>query len=211
MAVDARVARRKLFIRLGQKQHRPGRGSSRAFLTARTTHMHWPDLTNIFQPIEYAVVGGVATRLYMPERLTKDLDVIIAAAQADEAAIKLKAVGYQLIERLGLVEGSTWISPDGQEVDVLEGLEPWWPEAIRAAQTNRDGQGLPTLPLPYLVLMKYLAGRAQDLADIERMLGQTTNAALEDVRRAFERFAPNELDDLDSLITLAKLERGDEG
>jgi len=173
--------------------------------------MHWPDLTNIFQPIEYAVVGGVATRLYMPERLTKDLDVIIAAAQADEAAIKLKAVGYQLIERLGLVEGSTWISPDGQEVDVLEGLEPWWPEAIRAAQTNRDGQGLPTLPLPYLVLMKYLAGRAQDLADIERMLGQTTNAALEDVRRAFERFAPNELDDLDSLITLAKLERGDEG
>lgn len=172
--------------------------------------MEWPDLTQVLHPIQYAVVGGVATRLYMPERFTKDLDVVIVAAHADRATLKLKEAGYKLSARLALIEGSTWVAPNSQEVDVLEGSENWWPEAIQAAQTNRDPQGQPVLTLPYLVLMKYLAGRAQDLADIERMLTQCDDDALDAVRRVFLQIAPGEINDLNSLIELAKLDRGGE-
>ena len=62
--------------------------------------MDWPNLTEVLQPIQYAVVGGVATRLYMPERFTKDLDVVIVAAQADQATLKLKEAGYQFLPDL---------------------------------------------------------------------------------------------------------------
>ena len=39
--------------------------------------MMWPDLTSIPLPIQWAVVGGVATRLYIPVRMTQDLDTVI--------------------------------------------------------------------------------------------------------------------------------------
>ena len=94
-------------------------------------------------------------------------------------------------------------------MDVLEGQEPWWPEAIEAAQPNLDAPGQPVLTLPYLVLMKYLAGRAQDLADIERMLGQVNHKTMEAVKGLFARHAPDEIEDLNSLIELARLEWGD--
>lgn len=172
--------------------------------------MLWTDLSHVIEPAKYAVVGGVATRLYMPERVTKDIDVVIAVSEVDLVHQKLRASGFKLRSRLALVRGSTWIAPNGQEIDILEGEEGWWPEAIRAAQDNRDAQGLPVLPLPYLTLMKYQSGRAQDLADIERMLGQADDATLEAVRQLFQQCAPEEMDDLNSLIELGKLEHPDD-
>lgn len=92
---------------------------------------------------------------------------------------------------------------------MIEGREAWWQDAIVQAQTNRDAQGLPILPLPYLVLMKFQSGRVQDIADVTRMLGQANKNALEAVRALFKEFAPGDRDDLESLITLGKLETGD--
>ena len=172
--------------------------------------MQWTDISQMIAPAKFAVVGGVATRLYMPERVTKDIDVVIAVSEIDLAHQKLRESGFKLRSRLALVRGSTWTAPNGQEIDVLEGEERWWPEAIRAAQDNRDAQGLPILPLPYLSLMKYQAGRAQDLADIERRLGQADDATIEAVRRLFQLHAPAEMDDLDSLIELGRLEHTDD-
>ena len=74
------------------------------------------------------------------------------------------------------------------------------------AQTNRDGQGLPVLPLPYLILMKFRASRAQDVADITRMLGQAGEVQLNAVREVFERWLPGNDEDLESLIALGQLE-----
>jgi hypothetical protein len=201
---DVRTARRKLFIRLGQKHRRPGLGSSREFLARRTADMLWPNLTEVLQS-HYAVVGGVATRLYMPERLTRDLDVVVAGRDADFVRKKLQDSGFKLISQLALIAGSTWLAPNGQEVDVIEGQEAWWPEAIQAAQANRDPQGQPVLTLPWLVLMKYKSGRSQDLADIDRMIGQADDETINAIRNVFARHLPTESDDLNSLIELAKL------
>ena len=203
--VDVRVQRRKLYINISRRKLRTGQGSSRAFLSRRTTDMIWTDLTAILTPIHYAVVGGVATRLYMPERFTKDIDVIVAASTASLVRAKLTQAGLQYQADLSLVRGSTWLAPNGQEIDVLEGAETWWPEALAEAQTNLDGQGLPVVPLRYLVLMKYQSGRAQDLADIERMLGQSSESQLGAIRTLFQRQLPNDVEDLESLIELGKL------
>ena len=58
--------------------------------------MVWPDLTSILSPIRWAVVGAVATRLYMPERMTQDLDIVIQTADGSQARQKLAAAGFCL-------------------------------------------------------------------------------------------------------------------
>ena len=95
-------------------------------------------------------------------------------------------------------------------IDVVEGREDWWHDALGEAQTNRDAQWLPILPLRYLVLMKFQAGRVQDIADVTRMLGQGDEPTLDAVRALFRRYAPGDAQDLESLIALGKLERGEE-
>ncbi len=65
---------------------------------------------------------------------------------------------------------------------------------------------MPVIALPYLVLLKMAAGRGQDLADIQRMLGQADDSALAEVREVTQRFRPEDADDLESLIALGKLE-----
>lgn len=207
MATDVRIQTRQTLIDIARRHQRVGAGSTSNFLAQRTTKMVWLDLTPILAPIAWAVVGAAATRLYMPERATQDLDVAIRAQDATAAREKLARAGFTHLGELS-IGGSTWRSPDGQTIDVIEGREEWWEEALREAQTNRDAQGLPILPLRFLVLMKFQAGRVQDLADITRMLGQADTRTLDEVRALFKQFAPADLADLESLITLGKLELG---
>jgi hypothetical protein len=205
MAPDFARHARKIVIQIAQQKQRAGSGSSCVFLRERTAQMKWPNLTQILSPIQWAVVGAVATRLYMPERLTQDLDIVIQAADAQQARTKLRGAGFTYQGELS-VGGSSWKTSDGTEIDVLEGHDTWWADAITDAQNNRDAQGLPIIPLPYLVLMKFQAGRVQDIADVTRMLGQADEATLGAVRALFARYASEDMDDLESLIDLGRLE-----
>ena len=200
-----REAMRKAIIRQALKRQRPGAGSSVEFLARRTAVVQWPDLTGALAPISWAVVGAAATRLYMPERATLDLDIAVRGQDGPEVRRRLEAAGFQYQGELS-IGGSTWHTPDGVTVDVLERSDPWFAQALVEAQDNRDPQGLPVLPLHYLVLMKFQAGRAQDIADVARMLGQASEAALADVRALFAELLPAEMEDLESLIHLGKLE-----
>lgn len=167
--------------------------------------MQWPNATRILQGTPFAVVGAVATRMYAPERHTHDLDVVILAENAAVARQKLSEAGWTQTSRLS-IGGSSWRSPGGEEMDVLEGREEWWPDAIRGAQQNRDAQDLPIIPMPYLVLMKFQSGRAIDIADISRILGQADEDNLNETRKLFSRYEVDGMDDLESLIQLGKLE-----
>lgn len=169
--------------------------------------IQWPDLSPVLGATLWAVVGAAATRLYMPERFTYDFDVVVAVHDAEIVRRKLADAGYRLISQLS-IGGARWQSPDGRPIDVIEGHDPWWPVALLEAQNNRDAQGLPILSLPYLVLMKFQAGRTIDLGDISRMLGLADEAALTRVRDLFSRYASADLEDLESLILLGKLETG---
>lgn len=203
------VSVRHALIEIARRRQRPGSGSSPAFLRERTASMEWPDLTAPLGTIPWAVAGAVATRRYMPERRTRDLDIVVTVVDVAAVRERLSAAGYTFLGDLS-IGGSTWRAPDGTEVDVLECGAPWCATAIARAYTNRDAQGLPVLPLPYLVLMKMQAGRARDIGDLAQMLGKAEPLALEEVRAIVGTFAPADLDDLESLIVLGQLEMGND-
>jgi hypothetical protein len=141
----------------------------------------------------------------MPERTTNDLDILILAEDAVVARATLTQSGavYQGEWSIG---GSSWLLADGFALDVLEGNEGWVGEALLAAQSNTDAQQMPILPLKFLVLMKFGAGRVQDVADVTRMLGQASSDDLEGVRGVFAQWLPDDQADLESLIVLGQLE-----
>lgn len=197
-------ARRRLFLDIARRRARPSTGSARLFLEQRTAARQWPDLTSILAKISWAVVGGVATRAYMPERSTQDLDILVAQADAGKVHARLRSAGFTLLQILS-IGGTVWRTPQGLLLDVIESPEPWVVEAL--CQPQRDAQGLPVLSLPYLALMKVQSSRTQDLADVSRMLGLASDEGRQATRQVFAQWLPDALEDLESLIALGELER----
>ena len=78
------VLTRQKFIQLTLRRVKPGSGSTNEFLTTRTWNKQVTDLRRIIQ-VNYVIVDGVATRLYMPERMTYDLDILIHEDEAAQA------------------------------------------------------------------------------------------------------------------------------
>ena len=199
------AARRRLLLDMARRRAQPGTGSARVFLEHRTAVARWPDLTPALAGIPWAVVGAVATRAYMPERTTQDLDILVACADREEVRGRLQRAGFLSVEELA-IGGMSWRSPEGALVDVIESPAAWVVDALRSP--GQDPQGLPVLDLPYLVLMKVEAGRAQDLADAARMLGGAPEARHQETRDIFHHWLPDALEDLESLIALGRLEMG---
>jgi hypothetical protein len=80
----------------------------------------WPDLRPVLQGLPWAITGAVATRAYMPERLTRDLHILVR--RQDEGLVKerLAAAGYALGSPLAI--GGFWArSSEGAEIDVILG------------------------------------------------------------------------------------------
>ena len=164
----------------------------------------WPDLREILKGISWVIFGGVATRAYMPERITKDLEILVKEPDGNEVIKRLTTGGYKLFPRLA-VPGFLLQSPEGAEVDVLFGDMPWLDEALQ--QPQHDPAGYPVLGLPYLVLMKLAAMRAQDWADVSRMLGLASDEQLDRVREIVAQYSSEDSGDLESLIFIGKKER----
>lgn len=198
--------RRRILIDICRRRIRPGTGSSLEFLRRRTAMNPWPDLRPVLQGIPWVVIGAVATRAYMPERTTQDLDILVRRQDGDEVRERLKAAGYTFVTQLA-VPGFLVRSPEGIEVDVVLGDYPWLDKAL--AHPRQDPAGFPVLDLPYLVLMKMESSRALDVADLSRMLGLASNEELARVRAIVARYAPTEMDDLESLIYLGRFELKD--
>lgn len=201
-ALTARQARR-IMIDMCLRRQKPGAGSDLMFLKRKTAMIPWPDLRAILHDIPWAIVGGVATRAYMPERATKDMHVLAKRADGDRALARLKAAGYLLAAKLG-IPGYVLQSPSGIEIDLLLGDDPWLEEAM--TEVSRDAAGYPVLALPYLVLMKLTSMRSQDWADISRMLGLSGATELDQVRDVVRRYSSQDLEDLESLIILGQRE-----
>jgi hypothetical protein len=205
MKMTTVAARRRLLLDMARRRAQPGTGSCRAFLEARTAMTRWPDLTPTLTGIRWTVVGAVATRAYMPERTTQDLEILVNISDQEEVRASLQGAGFLPVQALA-IGGMTWRSPAGDLVDVIESRATWASEALQSLRQDR--QGLPVLDLPYLILMKVEAGRAQDLADAARMLGSASEARCEETREIFRRYLPDAQDDLESLIALGRLEMG---
>lgn len=164
----------------------------------------WPDLRPILKGIDWAIVGGVATRAYMPERMTKDMDILVHQRDGEAVIAKLEDAGYRVESQLA-IPGVLMLSPEGVEVDVLFGDEPWLGKAL--AHPAKDPAGYPVIALPYLVILKMNAQRTRDMGDLGTMLGWADDADLDEVRAVVQEYAPEDLEDLESLIFIGKREQ----
>jgi hypothetical protein len=195
--------KRRLLLNLSRRKQRPGTGSSPEFMRRRTAMQPWPDLRDILKGLDWVIVGVVATRAYMPERMTNDLDVLVRTADGAEALRRLEQAGYVTVSALA-IPGYLLRSHDGVELDLLFGEYPWLDEAL--AQPERDQAGYPVIRLPYLVLLKMAAAHGRDIGDLTTMLGLASVEALHVIRAAFTRFGPEDSEDLETLIYLGQRE-----
>jgi hypothetical protein len=195
---------RRFMIDMVKRRIKPGTGSGHEFMQRRTALNPWPDLRPILERIEWAIIGGVATRAYMPERMTKDLDIIVHQADGEKAIKRLEAAGYRIVTKLA-IPGYLMSSPDGTELDVIFGNYPWLKEALK--DPEHDPAGYPVVKLPYLVILKMAAQRTQDWADVSRMVGWASEKELDEVRKVIKRYTPEDLEDLESLIFLGRKEQ----
>lgn len=106
--MDQKQSVRRRLIDLAQRKQRPGSGSPASFLRRRTALMQVPDLNPIMAPLPWAVVGAIATRLYMPERATRDLDIAVRRQDGEQVRLKLSTAGFEFQGELSF-GSSSWI------------------------------------------------------------------------------------------------------
>ena len=92
----------------------------------------WPDLTGPLSGVKWAIAGAVATRAYMPERATRDLDIVVLLSDEKRATQALHDAGYTKSGELA-IPGSSWRAPSGQEVDLLTVDGSRWSDALERA------------------------------------------------------------------------------
>jgi hypothetical protein len=163
--------------------------------------------------VPHVVIGGVAANAYMAPRLTHDLDIAVLPANLADAETALATAGWRRGQATEPTDphlsGRTWIGPDAHEVDLFAMRHPWAAAALRETRPH-PRTGLPTLPVEYVVLMKMAVSRTTDIADLTRVLGGRSEDELDKVRTAVREFGgPDDLDDLEQLIGLGRLERDD--
>jgi hypothetical protein len=135
--------------------------------------------------VRWALIGGWAVSLRGVPRTTQDLDVTVTVAddrEAERLAVELRYRGYGLrpdsvIEQTakGRLATIRLLAPPERQVvvDLLFASSGIEPEIVAAATPLEIFKGLrvPVARTGHLLALKVLAGRAQDLADIESLLG----------------------------------------
>lgn len=141
--------------------------------------------------IRFVLVGGLAVVLHGLDRLTADVDLVIdlSAESARAAVDALTAAGYRSlapVDPVALADPvkrdewqslrnmqvfSFWDSTNARPtVDVmLAPVVPFEDLWASASLMNLNGQQVRVASIEHLIRMKSAAGRAQDLADIERL------------------------------------------
>lgn len=130
--------------------------------------------------IPYAVCGGIAVTIHGATRSTKDIDLLVARQDVPRVLDAVRPLGFVFAALPMTFDAGTERERHMQRVSKLEGeqhlvLDLLLEEAAFAGfLDDRIDLKLPegpltVLALPTLLRMKRLAGRAQDLADIEKL------------------------------------------
>lgn len=169
------------------------------------------NLAKLFHGFSYAVVGGVATRAYMPERFTKDIDVLLPPETIDAAQARLLENGWHELHSLHfpqaglMLRGTAW-GNGLEELDLLTSDASWVNEAVASAVD--DASGIAIVSLPFLLLMKLEASRVQDTSDIARMLALADDKTIARAREVIHCYSSDSLalEDFDSLLEIGRWE-----
>lgn len=130
--------------------------------------------------IRYAVCGGVAVTLHGATRSTKDIDLLVSPDDVQRTLEVVRPLGYVFAALPMTFDEGTERERHVQRVSKIEGSEHLLLDlliadaAFEGALDDRVEVQLPSGPMAVvsravLVRMKRLAGRAQDLADLEKL------------------------------------------
>lgn len=136
--------------------------------------------------IRHALAGALGANAYRSRpRTTEDIDFLVG-----DEAFETHAGGFVTM-RVPVVEF------DGINVDQIP-----LTEALRVVEDGLDrapvSDGVPIAPVETIVIMKLLAGRTQDLADIEAIVG--SGADRESLRAAVQSTVPHRAGTLETLF-----------
>jgi len=136
--------------------------------------------------IRHALVGALGANAYRNRpRTTEDIDFLVG-----DEAFQRHAGGFVTL-RVPVIEF------DGIDVDQVP-----LTEALRVVEDGLNrapvSDGVPIAPVDTIVVMKLLAGRTQDLADVEAIIG--SGADREFLRAAVGKAAPERADTLERLF-----------
>ncbi len=196
------AGRRKLYRHLGRRSPQPGSGTALSVMRARTWTYPVPDLRPLIHA-PYAITGGVATRLYMQERESNDLDILVHASDSGRVGADLCRAGASFMQGHP-AGGSRWLLPCGSALDVLALADAWVDEALSNPQYAPDGQ--PVVSLSVLVVMKLTSCKRFDWGDLARLVGDLDDGTLAPIRGDVARHISDAADDLEWLIERGRLE-----
>jgi hypothetical protein len=166
-----------------------------------------PPLHDILGATQWVLVGGLALRAYIPERMTLDVDILIHERDSEQTRLAFEAAGYHVTGQLSIGGFSVQSDePNAPPIDVLTRSDTWLDSVLAAP--GRDAANYPVLPRAYLILLKLQAGRTQDLADVQRLVAYMSPTQRAEFTQVVQRASPELVEDLESLYTLADLEFG---
>lgn len=140
------------------------------------------------------VIGGVAASILGRPRATRDVDAVILLDENGWKAFLEAGARFGFKPRhrdsLGFAKQARRHETSGIDADISLGLLPFEQEAIARAQSI-EVSGI-TIPLPTpedLIIMKAVANRARDVADIEALLDVHPKLDLRRIRRWLREFS----------------------
>jgi len=167
------------------------------------------------------VIGGLAASLLGRPRMTRDVDVLVVVDEGRWPGFLATGAKYGFVPRqsntLAFAQESRVLlvhhEPSGLDADVVFGSLPFERETVaRSVWVEVSGVLVP-LPRPEdLIVLKAVAHRPQDLADIEAILAAQPRLNLRRVRRWVREFSealsmPEILRDLETLLSQSRKRR----
>jgi len=163
------------------------------------------------EQLEAAVIGGVAAGLHGKPRLTEDVDMVVLDADAEALIASGKRYGFEprfddALEFSHRTRVLLMRHRSGVDVDLSLGMLPFEREIIERAQTvDAVGLHIDIATPEDLIIMKALARRPQDIADIAGIIEVQEHLDIERIRRWVREFSailemPEILDDLEALL-----------
>lgn len=146
--------------------------------------------------IPHAIIGGHAVTFHGRPRMTDDIDILVMSQDVESA---VKQLNLQQVSSLR-TGGLSGISPDGLHIDIVAPQQPWVKEAVLTATPTAYG---PMISPSFLVISKLWDSRgSQDETDVLGILQKMSDVDLDKTRKLVKKYLPNDVDDLESLISM---------
>lgn len=144
------------------------------------------------------IIGGIAVSLLSRPRMTQDVDILAMLAESQWGTFLEKGSRFGFVPRitdaLSFAQKNRVLllrhTPSGVKVDISFGVLPFEQESIERLEKIKVGTLVIPIPTPEdLIIMKAVAHRGKDLADIEAILEAQEKIDLRRVRKWVKEFA----------------------